>query len=214
MLRIVDVADPAPAVAQAKVRVRAVGLNPLDWKIRAGHMRLVPIVRPPPRGVGTDFAGDIVAVGGGALTRHVGERVLGSLMPFGRDGALAQYVVVPLDRLVPIPANVTDEQAAALPVAAGTALQGLCDDAKVAAGQRVLINGAAGGVGHCAVQIAKALNAYVVGVCSERNAAFVRELGADEIVDYARSDFTQRSDRFDVGSTQPARRASRPRGAY
>jgi NADPH:quinone reductase-like Zn-dependent oxidoreductase len=198
VLGMEDIAEPSPAAGQIKVRVRAVSLNPIDWKIRAGHLRFVPGFRPPPRGIGLDFAGEVVGVGGGAMPRHVGERVFGSLAPFGRDGALAQFLVTAADRAAAIPDGVSDEQAAALPTAGGTALQALRDEARIEAGQRVLVVGAAGGVGHFAVQIAKHDRAHVVGVCSERNAAFVRELGADEVVDYARDDFTRRDDRFDV----------------
>jgi NADPH:quinone reductase-like Zn-dependent oxidoreductase len=173
-------------------------LNPLDWKILAGHVRLLPVFRSPPRGVGFDFVGEIVGVGGGATPRHVGERVFGSLVPFGRDGACSEYIVVPYDRMLPLPAEVDDLQAAALPIAGGTTLQALTDEADLASGQRVLITGAGGGVGHFAVQMAKHLGAHVVGVCSARNADFVRNLGADEVVDYAKDDFTRRDDRFDA----------------
>ena len=198
VLRIDEVPEPSPEAGQVKVRVHAACLNPIDWKIRAGHVRLVPLFRSPPRGVGSDFAGEIVAIGAGPSARLVGERVFGSLLQFGREGALADFIVVSDERVLPLPDDVDFAQAAALPVAAGTALQALTDEAHVGPGQRVLITGAAGGVGHFAVQIAKHLGAYVVGVCSEANAAFVRELGADEVVDYARDDYTRRSDRFDV----------------
>jgi NADPH:quinone reductase-like Zn-dependent oxidoreductase len=194
----VDVAEPAPAVGEVKIRVRAASLNPIDWKIRAGHLRFVPILRMPPRGIGCDFAGEIVGVGGGAISHHVGERVFGSVLPFPRDGALAEYVVAVADRIASTPDNVSDEVAAALPIAGGTALQALRDEARLASGQRVLITGAAGGVGHFAVQIAKQVGAHVVGVCSAGNVEFVRGLGADEIVDYARDDFTRRDDKFEV----------------
>jgi NADPH:quinone reductase-like Zn-dependent oxidoreductase len=198
LLQIDELPEPAPPTGHAKVRVRAVGLNPLDWKILAGHLRLLPMFRSPPRGVGFDFAGEIVGVGGGATARHPGERVFGSLLSFGREGACADYAIVPYERLLPLPAEVDDVQAAALPVAGGTALQALTDEAHVVTGQRVLITGAAGGVGHFAVQIAKHLGAHVVAVCSAGNADFVRSLGADEVVDYAKQDFTRRDDRFDV----------------
>jgi NADPH:quinone reductase-like Zn-dependent oxidoreductase len=198
VLRIDELPEPSPGAGQAKVRVRAVGLNPVDWKILAGHVRLLPMFRSPPRGVGFDFAGEIVAVGGGATERHLGERVFGSLSPFGRDGACAEFIVVPYERISPLPAEIDDVQAAALPIAGGTALQALTDEAELAAGQRVLITGAAGGVGHFAVQIAKHLGAHAVGVCSARNVQFVQELGADDVVDYAMQDFTQRDDHFDV----------------
>jgi NADPH:quinone reductase-like Zn-dependent oxidoreductase len=198
LLRIDELPEPSPGPGQVKVRVQAVSLNPLDWKIRAGHLRLLPLFRSPPRGVGTDFAGEIVALGAGPSARRAGERVFGSLQQFGREGALADFVVVSDERVLPLPDNVDFAQAAALPVAAGTALQALTDEAHVGPGQRVLITGAAGGVGHFAVQIAKHLGAYVIGVCSEANTAFVRELGADDVVDYAHDDFTRRNDRFDV----------------
>jgi NADPH:quinone reductase-like Zn-dependent oxidoreductase len=198
VLRVADVAEPVPAVGEVKIRVRAASLNPIDWKIRAGHLRFVPMFRMPPRGIGCDFAGEIVAVGGGAISLHVGERVFGSLPPFPRDGALAEYVVAAAGRIASIPDNVSDEVAAALPIAGGTALQALRDEAQLALGQRVLITGAAGGVGHFAVQIAKHVGAHIVGVCSAGNVEFVRGLGADEGVDYARDDFTRRDDRFDV----------------
>ena len=221
VLRVDDIAEPSPRVGEAKVRVHAVGLNPLDWKARAGHLRLIPIFRGPPRGLGCDFAGEIVGIGGGATERHVGERVLGSLMPFARDGALAECIVVPYERLLPIPADIDDVHAAALPVAGGTALQALADEAGVVAGQRVLVTGAAGGVGHFAVQIAKHLGAHVVATCSARNADFVRALGADEVIDYAHADFTARDDHFDVvfdaacaSSFAAARRVLTASGCY
>ena len=134
-----------------KVRVHAASLNPLDWKIRAGHLRWLPMFRRPPRTPGCDFAGDIVGVGAGAGSHFVGERVFGALQPFGRDGALAEYLVAGVDRLAAMPNELGYEQAAALPVAAGTALQAILDEARLGAGQRVLITGAAGGVGHFAV---------------------------------------------------------------
>ena len=198
VLRVDEVSEPSPAAGQVKVRVHAVALNPLDWKIRAGHVRYIPVFRSPPRGVGTDFAGEVVGIGEGGSVRRVGEHVFGSVSPFGRDGALADYVVAPEDRVLPIPQQLGAGQAACLPVAGGTAFQALTDESHVTPDQRVLITGAAGGVGHFAVQIAKHFRAHVVAVCSAGNAAFVRELGADEVADYARDDFTRRSDRFDV----------------
>jgi NADPH:quinone reductase-like Zn-dependent oxidoreductase len=198
VLKVDELSEPLPRPGQAKVRVRAAALNPIDWKVRAGDLRLIPLFAGPPRGLGCDFAGDVVAIGGGATERHVGERVFGSLAPFARDGALAEFLVVAYDRILPLPEGIDDAVAAALPVAGGTALQGLIDEAGVVAGQRVLVNGAAGGVGHFAVQIAKQLGTHVTGVCSAANADFVRGLGADQVIDYARSDFTKRSDRFDV----------------
>ena len=198
VLHVVDVPEPAPRAGEVKVRVHAASLNPLDWKIRAGHVRWLPMFRGPPRVPGCDFAGEIVGVSAGVGSHFVGERVFGSLRPFGRDGALAEYLVAGVDRLAAMPDELGYEQAAALPMAGGTALQAIVDEARLGAGQRVLITGAAGGVGHFAVQIAKHVGAQVVGVCSAANAEFVRGLGADEVIDYSCDDFTRRSDRFDV----------------
>lgn len=198
VLKVVEIAEPLPLAGEVKVKIFAASLDPLDWKIRAGHVRWVPMFARPPRTVGVELAGEIVGVGGGPGPRHVGERVFGSLLPFGRDGSCAEYAVIAAHRVVPIPPGVSFEHAAAAPVAGGTAVQALVDDAKLAAGQRVLITGAAGGVGHLAVQMAKHLGAYVVGTCSASNVEFVRGLGADEVVDYATGDLTARSDRFDL----------------
>jgi NADPH:quinone reductase-like Zn-dependent oxidoreductase len=198
VIRLDELPEPAPGPGYAKVRIRAVGLNPIDWKILAGDVRFLPVFRSPPRGVGFDFAGEIVGIGGGATERHAGERVFGSLLPFGRDGACSECIVAPYDRMLRLPAEIDDLQAAALPIAGGTALQALTDDGHLLRDQRVLITGAGGGVGHFAVQVAKDIGAHVVAVCSARNAEFVRSLGADEIVDYEKDDFTLREDRFDL----------------
>jgi NADPH:quinone reductase-like Zn-dependent oxidoreductase len=221
VLRIYDVPEPSPAPGQAKIRVRAAGLNPLDWKLVAGHLRFAPMFRSPPRGVGCDFSGEVVAVGGGAAPLHVGDRVFGSLLAFGRDGACSEYLAIPYDRLVALPNEIDDVHAASLPIAGGTALQALTDDARVVSGDRVLITGAAGGVGHFAVQVAKHLGAYVVAVCSGRNVDFVRALGADQVVDYEKSDFTLGGDRFDIvfdaacaSSFAASRRVLTPSGCY
>ena len=198
VLEVVEIAEPVPDAGEVKVKIFAASLAPLDWKIRAGHLRLMPMFARPPRTVGVELAGEIVGVGGGPGPRHVGERVFGSLSPFRRDGTCAEYAVIAAHRAVPIPAGVSYEHAAVTPVGGGTAVQALCDDANVSAGQRILIIGAAGGVGHFAVQMAKHLGAYVVATCSAANLAFVSELGADEVLDYANEDVTARSDRFDV----------------
>ena len=116
VLQPADVDEPVPAAGEAKVRVHAAGLNPLDWKIRAGHLRFLPAGRPP-RGLGCDFAGTIVGSGGGAHARHVGERVFGMASPFAHDGAFAEYVVVPHDAVAPMPGNLDFVAAAALPTA-------------------------------------------------------------------------------------------------
>ena len=198
VLDVADVDDPVPRAGEVKVRVRAAALNPLDWKIRDGHVRLLPMFARPPRVTGTDFAGDVVGIGGGPGPRHVGERVLGSLSPFGRDGACAEFAVIAARHAVPIPEGIDYDSAATLPIAGGTALQALTDDGKLASGQRVLVTGAAGGVGHFAVQIARQRGAYVVGTCSTVNVDFVTTLGAHEVVDYTKQDVLARDDRFDI----------------
>lgn len=190
VLHVAEVELRAPAAGEVKVRIHAASLNPLDWKIRAGHLRLLPLFASPPRTVGVDLAGEIVATGGGPGPRHVGERVFGSLPAFGRDGSCAQFAIIAARRLAPIPPTGSYESCAALPVSAGTAVQALVDDAPLGAGQRVLINGAAGGVGHLAVQVARHLGAHVVATCSASNVDFVRTLGADVVLDYAIDDLT------------------------
>lgn len=185
VLHVADIELRAPRAGEVTVRIEAASLNPLDWKIRAGHMRLLPMFASPPRTTGVDLAGVIVATGGGPGPRHVGERVFGSLPAFGRDGSCAQFAVIAAHRLAAIPEGASNETCAALPISAGTAVQALVDEAPLAAGQRVLINGAAGGVGHFAVQVAKHLGAHVVASCSAKNVEFVRSLGADDVLDYA-----------------------------
>jgi NADPH:quinone reductase-like Zn-dependent oxidoreductase len=198
VLQIAEIDEPVPKAGEVKVKIFAAGLAPLDWKIRAGHLGFIPMFARPPRTVGVELAGEIVGVGGGPGPRHVGERVFGSLSPYPRDGSCAEYAVIGANRIMPIPDGVSYEQASATPVAGGAAVQALLDDAKVDAGKRVLIIGAAGGVGHFAVQVAKHVGADVVATCSAANVEFVRELGADEVVDYAKDDVTARGDRFDV----------------
>jgi len=198
VLEVVDVDPPEPAAGEIKVRVAAASLNPLDWKIRDGHLRLVPVLARPPRGTGTDFAGEIVAIGGGPGPRHVGERVFGSLSPFGRQGSCAEFVTVPAHHAVAMPPSLTFEQAATLPVAGGTAVQALADDGRLTAGQRVLVTGGAGGVGHFAVRYAKHLGAHVSATCGPSNVEFVASLGADQVIDYTRTDVLACGETFDL----------------
>jgi len=198
VLEVVDVDAPEPAAGEIKVRVAAASLNPLDWKIRDGHLRLVPVLARPPRGTGTDFAGEIVAIGGGPGPRHVGERVFGSLSPFGRQGSCAEFITVPAHHAVAVPQSLTFEQAATLPLAGGTAVQALADDARLTAGQRVLVTGGAGGVGHFAVRFAKHLGAHVSATCGPSNVEFVSGLGADRVIDYTRTDVLACGETFDL----------------
>jgi NADPH:quinone reductase-like Zn-dependent oxidoreductase len=189
---------PQPQLADdlVLVRVRAASVNPADWYGMSGRPLVgrptVGLRRPKSDRLGVDFAGTVEAVGNDVTHVRPGDEVYG-----GRSGALAEYICV-RDAVVPKPVNLTFEEAAAVPVAAITALQGLRDKGGLEPGQRVLINGASGGVGTFAVQIAKALGAEVTGVCSTRNVELARSLGADHVVDYTREDFTRGDRRYDL----------------
>jgi NADPH:quinone reductase-like Zn-dependent oxidoreductase len=178
------------------VRVRAASINPADWYGLTGRPYVgrtqQGLLKPKQRVLGVDFAGTVEAVGREVTELRPGDEVFG-----GRSGALAEYVCV-RNAVALKPANLTFEQAAAVPVAAITALQGLRDKGQIQPGQKVLINGASGGVGTFAVQIAKALGAEVTGVCSTRNVDLVRSLGADHVIDYTREDFTRSDRRYDL----------------
>jgi NADPH:quinone reductase-like Zn-dependent oxidoreductase len=197
VLRFGDVDDPDgdddPAVGddRALVRVRAASVNAADWHIVRGEPYLARLSfglrKPKIRVPGCDVAGPVESVGPGVTTLKPGDEVYGSAFMRGL-GAFAEWAAVPEDVLAPKPANLTFEQAAAVPLAALTALQGLRDHGRVQPGQRVLIIGAAGGVGSFAVQLAKWLGAEVTGVCSTRNLELVRSLGADAVVDYTKDD--------------------------
>ena len=196
VLKLEDVEKPIPTDNQILVRVRAASVNPLDLTIR-GPWPLRPIFgmrKPKDTRLGVDYAGTVEAVGKNVTQFKPGEEVFG-----GKNGAIAEYVCALADRgVVPKPANMTFEQAAAVPVAAITALQGLRDKGKIQAGQKVLVNGASGGVGTFAVQIAKSFGTEVTGVCSTRNVDLVRSIGADHVIDYAKEDFTKTDQRYDL----------------
>lgn len=200
VLRLSEVDKPVAADNEVLVRVHAAAVNAYDWHVMRGDpylMRLALGAGGPRRKIrGRDFAGRVEAVGREVKRFHPGDEVYGDVGSV--DGAFAEYVCVP-DRLVePKPANLTLEQAAAMPLAGITALACLRDAARVRPGQRVLINGASGGVGTFAVQIAKALGAHVTGVCSTRNVDLVGMTGADHVIDYTRDDFTRDGHRYDV----------------
>jgi NADPH:quinone reductase-like Zn-dependent oxidoreductase len=198
VLKLEETPKPTPAADELLVRVHAASVNPLDWHYMTGSpyiMRLGAGLGAPkdPR-MGVDFAGTVEAVGQHVTRFKPGDEVFG-----GRDGAFAEYVTVRETRAVALkPPNMSFEQAAALPIAGITALQALRDKARVHAGQKVLINGASGGVGTFAVQIAKSLGAEVTGVCSTRNLQMVRSIGADHVIDYTREDFTKGTQHYDV----------------
>jgi NADPH:quinone reductase-like Zn-dependent oxidoreductase len=196
VLELREVDKPIPADDEVLVRVRATSVNPVDWHGVTGTpyiARLQTGLRgPKSAAVGVDFAGQVEAVGRDVTVLASGDDVFG-----GRNGAFAEYVCV-RNAVAVKPSNLTFEQAAAVPVAAITALQGLRDKGALQPGQKVLVNGASGGVGTVAVQIAKALGAEVTGVCSTGNVELVRSLGADHVVDYTGEDFTRRGEQYDL----------------
>lgn len=197
VLRLEEIERPSPAPGQVLIRVRAAALNAYDWHI----MRGAPLIarmgqgfrRPKDRRLGMDLAGEVVAVGAEVTSVRPGEAVFG-----GAPGAFAEYAIASAARVAPKPQGLSFEQAAAVGMAGRTALQGLRDHGRLAPGQRVLINGAGGGVGTFAVQLAKALGGEVTAVCGTHNVELVRSLGADRVIDYTREDFTRGMQRFDL----------------
>lgn len=196
-LRLEDVDAPVIGDDEVLVRVQAASVNPLDWHFLRGHPYFVRTqigLRRPKRNIpGVDLAGRVESVGRNVTEFHSGDEVIGH-----RSRACAELVRARPEDLVLKPARLTFEQAAAVPAAGLTALQALRDKGGLQPGQRVLINGASGGVGTFAVQIAKALGADVTGVCSTANLELVRSIGANRVVDYTRDDFTRSGDRYDV----------------
>lgn len=196
VLQCENVEKPTPGDDEVLVRVRAAGVNPMDYHMMGG-LYLARLIRglrkPKPTYPGVDLAGEVEAVGKSVSRFQPGDAVFG----VGRR-AFAEYVCTPENRLAPKPTNITFEQAAGIPVAGVTALQGLRDKGRIQPGQRVLINGAAGGVGTFAVQIAKSFGAEVTAVCSTAGVDVVRSIGADAVIDYARDDVTTRAQRFEL----------------
>jgi len=196
VLKLVDIAKPVPNDDQLLIKVRAASVNPYDWHFIEGTPKLMRLMaglrKPADTRIGGDVAGQIEAVGKNVTRFKPGDEVFGIC-----NGSLAEYCVG-RSSLAAKPENMTFEQVASVPVAALTALQGIRDHGKVQAGQKVLINGASGGVGTFAVQIAKTFGAEVTGVCSGRNVDMVRSLGADHVIDYTKDDFTKSGERYDV----------------
>ncbi|WP_406284682.1 NADP-dependent oxidoreductase [Embleya sp. NBC_00896] len=184
VLRVIEAPRPAPGPGEVLVEVRAAGVNPIDWKIRAGGMWLTP-----PFTLGWDVSGVVAGVGPGVERFAVGDEVYGIPGFPQLSGGYAEYVVAAEASFAPKPATLDHVRAAALPVSASVAWQALVEAARVGSGDRVLIHAAAGGVGHLAVQIAKSRGAYVIGTASAAKHALLRELGVDEVVDYASTDF-------------------------
>jgi NADPH:quinone reductase-like Zn-dependent oxidoreductase len=201
VLRFEDVEKPAPGDNEVLVKVRAASANPADWHLMRADPFLARLanglLKPRNTKLGADVAGQVEAVGGNVIRLQVGDDVFGE-MPLNGLGAFAEYACAPEELLALKPARMTFEQAAAVPLAAFTALQGLRDKGRIQPGQRVLINGASGGVGTFAVQIAKSFGTEVTGVCSTRNLDMVRSIGADHVIDYTQEDFTQTGQRYDL----------------
>src|SRR5215211_1366637 len=218
--RYEEIEQPTPGSHEVLIAVRAASVNPIDWHFMRGtpyFLRAIAGVRKPRvTRLGVDVAGRVEAVGSDVMRFKSGDEVFG-----GCRGAFADYVSAPESGLTVKPANVTFEQAASAPVAAITALQSLRDKGQVRPGQTVLINGAAGGVGTFAVQIARSFGADVTGVCSTRNVEMVAGIGADRVIDYTREDFTKGGERYDtildcIGnhSLSACRRVLKPEGTY
>ena len=196
VLELREVEEPGVGDGDVLVRVQAASVNPADWYAMTGAPYVARVqmgLRKPKGRLGLDLAGEVTAVGGNVTRFKPGDEVFGA-----GTGTLAEYVAVSEDGLVPKPANLSFEQAAAVPVAGLTALQGLRDKGSVQPGQQVLINGASGGVGTFAVQVARAMGAEVTAVCSTRNVDMVASLGADRVIDYTREDFTRTDRRYDL----------------
>lgn len=222
VLQFKDVEKPTPRDDQILIEIHAASANPADWHLMRAEPFLARLqnglLKPKNTKLGADIAGRVEAAGRNITQFQVGDDVFGSL-PLDELGGFAEYVCANEDTVALKPANLTFEQAAAVPLAAFTALQGLRDKGQIQPGKNVLINGASGGVGTFAVQIAKSYGTEVTGVCSTRNLEMVRSIGADYVIDYTKEDFTQNGRRYDlifdaVGnrSVSDYRRALSPNG--
>jgi NADPH:quinone reductase-like Zn-dependent oxidoreductase len=197
VLKLEEVTKPTPGDNEVLIRVRAAAVNPLDWHLMRGTPGFVRVFtgmrKPKHTRLGVDVAGDVELAGAAGEGFKPGDAVFGTV-----EGAFAEYVCAPVSAFVIKPQDMAYEQAAAVPIAGLTALQALRDKAKLQSGQKVLINGASGGVGTFAVQISKWMGARVTGICSTRNVDLVRGIGAERVIDYTREDFTASSDRYDA----------------
>ena len=201
VLQLKDIEKPTPKDNQVLVKVHAASANPADWHLMRAEPFLARfangLLKPKNTRLGADLAGHIEAVGRNVTRFRIGDAVFGEL-PLDAMGSFAEYVCISEELLALKPDKLTFEQAAAVPLAAFTALQGLRDKGQIRPGQRVLVNGASGGVGTFAVQIAKSFGTEVTGVCSTRNLDLVRSIGADHIIDYTQTDFTNTGQRYDL----------------
>ncbi len=198
VLQFKEIAKPTPTDDEVLIKVYAASVNILDLGVMRGYTRLVSggLLKPKHTVLGSDFAGRVEAVGRHAKEFHPGDDVLGA--KFTAGGGFAEYVCALEDKLAPKPANVSFEAAAAVPIAAITALQGLRDKGQIRPGQKVLIDGASGGVGTFAIQIAKSFGAEVTAVCSTRNVNTARSIGADQVIDYTGEGFTRSGQHYDL----------------
>jgi NADPH:quinone reductase-like Zn-dependent oxidoreductase len=219
VVEVRDVPQPQPGADDVLIRVHAAAINPLDWKIRSGMVKIFT-GRTFPKILGSECAGEVVATGGRVQRFARGDQVIG-LPGMKRLGTFAEYVCSPQQTTFPKPVNITFSHAATIPIAGCTALQALRDLGRLATGQHVLINGASGGVGTFAVQIARIFAAKVTAVCSGANSALVRDLGADRVIDYTGEDFTKGNERYDLifdavakASWTACRKVLTPQGRY
>ena len=226
VLELQEIEKPTPKDDEVLVKVHASSANPADWHLMRGEPFLIRIMgfgllKPKNKILGADIAGKVEAVGRNVKQFQSGDEVFGELDLRDGGGSFAQYVCVSEDALELKPASMTFEEVAAVPLAAVTALQGLRDKGKIQSGQKVLVNGASGGVGTFAVQIAKSFGTEVTGVCSTRNVEMVRSIGADHVIDYTKVDFTKNGQRYDLILDAAAnhsmfdhKRALSPKGIY
>ena len=203
VLNLEEVREPTPRDDEVLIKVHAASANARDWRLLRADPFLVRLnlglLKPKHNTLGSDIAGRVEAVGGNVKQFQPGDEVFGDLSGGGfGGGGFAEYVCASEDALALKPASLTFEEAAAAPMAAVTALQGLRDKGRIQPGQKVLINGASGGVGTLAVQIAKSFGAEVTGVCSTRKSDMVRSIGADHVIDYTQEDFTRNGQRYDL----------------
>lgn len=197
VLSVREVPTPQPGRGEVQVGVRMASLNPVDFKLRDGMLRMLGKPRRPAI-TGKDFAGEVTALGADVRGFTLGQRVFGSVDPLGGQGSCAQFVALSTDLLAATPDALSDEVAACLPVASGTALQALVDIARLQRGQAILVTGASGAVGASAVQLARSIGARITGVCGTANIEYVRSIGAGSIIDYKTRDWRKCGERFDV----------------
>ncbi|MBI5842015.1 MAG: NAD(P)-dependent alcohol dehydrogenase [Chloroflexi bacterium] len=224
VLQLKEVEKPTPRDDEVLIKIYAASVNAADWHLLTADIFLVRLamglLKPKYTILGADVAGRVEAIGRNVKQFQLGDEVFGDVFGHG-NGSFAEYVSVPESDLVLKPANLSFEQAAAVPLAAVTALQGLRDQGQIRPGQKVLINGASGGVGTFAVQIAKSFGAEVTAVCSTQNLDIARSIGADQVIDYTKEDFTQNGQQYDLilaangyHSILDYKRALCPRGIY